>query len=470
MGLKEHLAHVRRGDFVVEWWLWMGNAAPYSPVMFSFSSTLAVSLSPAGVTLWVLGNPASSTYAPVQTVWQHWAVVRGGTSVTLFIAGVAVASQAVAGSANLTALSLAIGGGGAPDASSPPPGSLPGVLAEFRVVLNAALYTGSFAPPTQPFDAIQGTVLLLHANSRAFSFGACCSALVLLAVELQPAGTPAVTLLGVNIAALWPPLYGSWVHMAFVRNGTVIMWYVQGKPMTMGTVPASTNFSASAASPLYIGGDTTTRAYSGLLSNFRVVVGTALYPVVFPVPASPLPAVAGTLVLLRAATQVAALVDSSGRGVVVNATGVSWNASAPTGFGGSLSFSGSIASIIAFPSSSAALGSVSRVPCMVWCPFHGGALLFCRRILLWSFGSTRRVVLVSMQREPCRSSTHASASPLALRVFSQPCTLSLLAAAQPCSQSSSSRLGRRCWCIRRARRPRRTRPFGALGSTWWLCV
>ena len=151
----------------MEWWLWMGNAAPYSPVMFSFSSTLAVSLSPAGVTLWVLGNPASSTYAPVQTVWQHWAVVRGGTSVTLFIAGVAVASQAVAGSANLTALSLAIGGGGAPDASSPPPGSLPGVLAEFRVVLNAALYTGSFAPPTQPFDAIQGTVLLLHATSPA---------------------------------------------------------------------------------------------------------------------------------------------------------------------------------------------------------------------------------------------------------------------------------------------------------------
>ena len=242
--------------------------------------------------------------------------------------------------------------------------------------------------------------------------------LVLLAVELQPAGTPAVTLLGANIFGAWPPLYGSWVHMAFVRNGNVIIWYVQGKPMTFGTVPASTNFSASAASPLYIGGDTTTRAYSGLLSNFRVVVGTALYPVVFPVPTSPLPAVAGTLVLLRAATQAAALVDSSGRGVVVNATGVSWNASAPTGFGGSLSFSGSTASIIAFPSSSAALGSVSRVPCMVWCPFHSGALLFCRRILLWSFGSMRRVVQVSMQRGLYRCSHPPTACPLTLaRMF-----------------------------------------------------
>jgi len=159
------LAHFRRGDFVVEWWLWMGNAAPYAPVIFSFSPTLAVSLSPAGVRLWVLGNPASSTYAPVQTVWQHWAVVRSGPTVTLFIAGIAVASQAVAGSANLTAPSLVIGGSGAPDGSSPPPGNLPGLISEFRVVLNAALYTGSFAPPTQPFDAIQGTALLLHATS-----------------------------------------------------------------------------------------------------------------------------------------------------------------------------------------------------------------------------------------------------------------------------------------------------------------
>ena len=151
----------------MEWWLWVGNAAPYAPVIFSFSSTLAVSLSPAGVTLWVLGNPASSTYAPVQTVWQHWAVVRGGTSVTLFIAGVAVSSQTVDTSTNLTAPSLFIGGGAAPDGSSPPPGNLPGLIAEFRVVLNTALYTGSFAPPTQPFDAIQGTALLLHATSSA---------------------------------------------------------------------------------------------------------------------------------------------------------------------------------------------------------------------------------------------------------------------------------------------------------------
>lgn len=431
--------------------------------MFAFPGTLAVSLSPSsGATLWVLGVPASSAYAPVQTIWQHWAVVRSGTTVTLYIAGVPLVSQVVSASASLSASSFVIGGSGTADGTAPPFGNLPGLVSEFRVVLNSALYTGPFAPPTQPFDAIQGTVLLLHAvspsqlltdsssaaavasasstavswnsaapfscypsgslsfagsllrvrvggacvqwslrlprtrasflpahllyslqappsaaplersdwtiewwaspqslaNSRIFSFGVCCGTQVLLAVELQPAGTPAVTLLGVNIFAAWPPLYGSWVHMALVRNGTLVTWYVQGNPMTIGTVPATTNFSASAASPLMIGGDSTFRAYSGLLSNFKIVAGTALYPVSFPVLRPPLPAVSGTLVLLRAATPGAALADSSGRGVVVSATGVSWNASAPAGTGGSLSFAGSTASIIALPSACASLGTV----------------------------------------------------------------------------------------------------------------
>lgn len=147
--------------------------------------------------------------------------------------------------------------------------------------------------------------------------------------------------------------------MALVRNGTTVAWFVQGKLLTLGTVTATANFSASAASPLYIGGDTTFRAYTGLLSNFKIVAGTALYPSVFSVARPPLPAVAGTLVLLRAANQASAIVDTSGQGVVVNATGVAWNASSPAGVGGSLSFSGSIGSIIKFPPASARLGTVS---------------------------------------------------------------------------------------------------------------
>ena len=102
---------------------------------------------------------------PLQTIWQHWAVARRGTSVTLYVGGVPVVSQTVSPFVNLTAQSLFIGGSDSPDSTSPPPGALPCLLSEFRVVLGNALYTGVFTPPSQPFDAIQGTAVLLHATS-----------------------------------------------------------------------------------------------------------------------------------------------------------------------------------------------------------------------------------------------------------------------------------------------------------------
>lgn len=148
--------------------MWIGNVAPYTPVLFEFSTTLAVSISTSGgAMLWVSGINASSGYAPVQTVWQHWAVVRSSTLVSLFVSGVPIASLSVSASANLTAPSFFIGGNGGPSSMSPPPGNVPCLLTEFRVVLGSALYVGFFTPPTQPFDAIAGTVLLLHATSPA---------------------------------------------------------------------------------------------------------------------------------------------------------------------------------------------------------------------------------------------------------------------------------------------------------------
>lgn len=418
------------GAFTVEWWQYIGNVPPYIPFVFAFSSTLGVSLSPlAGAVLWVAGSPTASSYAPIRSIWQHWAVVRSGTTVTLFASGTPVAKNASV-AANLTAVSLTIGGGGSGAGGAPAAGSFTGLLAEFRVVLGVALYAGAFVPPTQPFDAVSGTALLLHAATpgtllsdassvgaavsatssvawsssapftcfapsgsfafsgsassiatvpvaatqlgtrdwtiellvraqsvaygRLVSVGACCSGVVL-AVEFST-GSPALVVSNVNTWANWVTVWGAWLHVAIVRNGTAVAWFIEGRPIAVVLTGAATNFSATPAVPMYIGGDTTFRAFSGLVSNFRVTVGAAVYPVSF-TPSAPLAVAPGTQLLLLARSSALALADSSGAGVAVTAVGVTWSATAPPGASGSLTFSGSASSIVTVPAGVVQLGT-----------------------------------------------------------------------------------------------------------------
>lgn len=158
------------GPFTVEWWQWVAATAPYSPVVFAFSSTLAVALQ-STATLWVAGSSATSVYAPIASTWQHWAVVRSGTAVTLYAQGAPIASLTITAGTNLTGAPLTIGGGGGGGVSGAGgaayTGSFTGLISEFRVVLGSALYAGAFTPTMQPFDPIAGTALLLHAASAA---------------------------------------------------------------------------------------------------------------------------------------------------------------------------------------------------------------------------------------------------------------------------------------------------------------
>jgi hypothetical protein len=86
---------------------------------------------------------------------------------------------------------------------------------------------------------------------------------------------------------------GRWYHWAFVRSGTTITGYLNG--VAQGTYSSSANYSGTTCriGDLEYGGEST----NGVISNFRLVVGTALYTSAFTPPSAPLANVTNTQLL-----------------------------------------------------------------------------------------------------------------------------------------------------------------------------
>lgn len=153
------------------------------------------------------------------------------------------------------------------------------------------------------------------------------------------------------MASTYTPLTCTWQHMAVVRSGAVLSLYAAGTSVANWAVSASANFTGS---QLLLGGNGTgTRSLTGLVSSFRVVVGSSIYTSQFSPPLQPPSPIPGTALLLLAASAQTMLVDSSFAGVVVSASGVSWNAAGPfTCFSngtGSILFNYSAGSYIGVP-------------------------------------------------------------------------------------------------------------------------
>jgi hypothetical protein len=86
----------------------------------------------------------------------------------------------------------------------------------------------------------------------------------------------------------------AWNHIAVVRNGNVFTIYANGT--SVGTATNSLTIFNGAAQTK-IGGNTNSQYFPGLISNARVVVGTALYTANFTPPTQPLTAVTNTQLL-----------------------------------------------------------------------------------------------------------------------------------------------------------------------------
>lgn len=105
---------------------------------------------------WVINQASSIAFTLGQ--WNHFAVVRNGTSFVLYINGVAGVSATSSSSVTDNSAAFAIGawaadGTGIISAS---------YFSNFRVVKGTAVYTSAFTPPTAPLTAITNTSLLLN--------------------------------------------------------------------------------------------------------------------------------------------------------------------------------------------------------------------------------------------------------------------------------------------------------------------
>jgi len=119
-----------------------------------------------------------------------------------------------------------------------------------------------------------------------------------------------------------------WTHIAVSRNGTSLRLFINGN--LESTVTNSTNFSQTADGRIGRGRSTSTNYFWGRMSNFRLVIGTAVYTASFTPSSSPLTAIANTQLLLTTNNSATPLDDSSTNNVTLTNNGsITYNADGP---------------------------------------------------------------------------------------------------------------------------------------------
>lgn len=147
------------GDFTVEGWFYPTNVTGFH-ALWTFGQASAgrytVQLSGTSVlsNLYGAGSTTYTSTVPINT-WTHIAMVRSGTTVKVYINGVA--------SATTDTQSGTIGNGGYLNIGADDSGStlFAGRITSFRVVNGTAVYTANFTPNPNPLLPITNTKLLL---------------------------------------------------------------------------------------------------------------------------------------------------------------------------------------------------------------------------------------------------------------------------------------------------------------------
>jgi len=105
----------------------------------------------------------TSSVAPIVGQWNHIAVTRSGSALTLWLNGVSVGTGT---SSSWTGSNLPIRLGGNLNYSNATPYYMNGYISNFRIVKGSPVYTTAFTPPTAPLTAITNTQLLTCQSNR----------------------------------------------------------------------------------------------------------------------------------------------------------------------------------------------------------------------------------------------------------------------------------------------------------------
>ena len=95
-----------------------------------------------------------------------------------------------------------------------------------------------------------------------------------------------------DILVTTAPSINQWVHVAVTRSGTTVRLFYNG--VQQATTTNSTNFPTQSG---YVGNDGGGSAFTGYISNLRIVKGTAVYTSAFTPSTTPLTAISGTSLL-----------------------------------------------------------------------------------------------------------------------------------------------------------------------------
>ena len=110
---------------------------------------------------------------------------------------------------------------------------------------------------------------------------------------------------------------GVWRHVAITRNGTVFRMFVNGNLESSYT--ALEGYNIDVGTPTFCIGIFDNGSYfNGYISNFRLIIGSALYTSAFTAPSSPLTAIAGTSLLT---CQSATIIDNSTNALAITNVG-----------------------------------------------------------------------------------------------------------------------------------------------------
>jgi hypothetical protein len=172
--LSSSITAIGTSNFTIEYWSYLtahsgangeGGYFQISGTSGGLSTTYTVgvfatrSAPGAGRILQVnVGNTnIDTTYVPPLNTWFHTAIVRSSNSVSVYVNGTLVSTPATI-STNLTGTNCAVGGYYSTSYLCT------GYISGFRVV-NSAVYTSAFTPPTAPLTAISNTSLLLSGTN-----------------------------------------------------------------------------------------------------------------------------------------------------------------------------------------------------------------------------------------------------------------------------------------------------------------
>jgi hypothetical protein len=351
------------GNFTVEFW-YRGTDTGGGFGLTTGGSTGYWQLNLSGSTMYWqndvgVSNLLSVSASPIlNDAWNHVAVVRNSTTLTIYFNGVSVTSTSDTTNYSGTGGNFQLGF----DSNS---NYIAGYIADYRIVKGTAVYTANFTPPTAPLTAITNTSLLLSMTNGAIFDNAMMNDLetvgdAQISTSVVKYGTGSLAFDGtgdilkspdslslafgsgnftvegwINLNSVASPTKGiifglsenafglrvgqgylgsrnglnivragvadleycvftfainTWYHIAVVRSGTTIYFFVDGvQQTTQGSGASSYNYPASPAG-LYVGANNDgNENFNGYIDDLRITKGYARYTANFTPPTAAFP-------------------------------------------------------------------------------------------------------------------------------------------------------------------------------------